>query len=93
MIDPQTQANKFIKNLGKDKTEGFEVLKASDPTIMRTLESSIQLGKWVLIENVGKELDPSLEPILQNELKKEGGNLVISIGEKMIQYHTQLKLN
>lgn len=91
MIDPQTQANKFIKNLGKDKTEGFEVLKASDPTIMRTLESSIQLGKWVLIENVGKELDPSLEPILQNELKKEGGNLVISIGEKMIQYHPKFK--
>lgn len=60
------------------------MLKASDPTIMRTLESSIQLGKWVMIENVGKELDPSLEPILQNELKKEGGNLVISIGDKQI---------
>jgi dynein heavy chain len=50
--------------MGRDKQEGFEVLKASDPTIMRTLESSIQLGKWVLIENIGKELDPSLEPIL-----------------------------
>ena len=31
---------------------------------MRTLEIAIQFGKWVLIENVGLSLDPSLEPIL-----------------------------
>lgn len=54
MIDPQTQANKFIKNMGKDRTEGFEVMKASDSTIMRTLEKAIQFGSWILIENVGK---------------------------------------
>ena len=32
---------------------------------MRTLELAIQFGKWVLLENVGQSLDPSLEPILQ----------------------------
>lgn len=31
---------------------------------MRTLELAIQFGKWVLLENVGQNLDPSLEPIL-----------------------------
>lgn len=31
---------------------------------MRTLEIAIQFGKQVLLENVGKDLDPSLEPIL-----------------------------
>jgi hypothetical protein len=40
--------------MGKDRTEGFEVMKASDSTIMRTLEKAIQFGSWVLIENVGK---------------------------------------
>ena len=40
--------------MGKDRTEGFEVMKASDTTIMRTLEKAIQFGSWVLIENVGK---------------------------------------
>ena len=31
---------------------------------MRTIELALQFGKWILLENVGEELDPSLEPIL-----------------------------
>ena len=36
----------------------------SDNNLMRVLENAIQNGKFVLVENVGKELDPSLDPIL-----------------------------
>jgi dynein heavy chain len=64
MIDPQNQANKFIKNMGKEHAEGIEVLKVNDPNLMRTMELAVQFGKWVLIENVGKDLDPSFDPIL-----------------------------
>ena len=32
--------------------------------MLKMLELAIQFGKWVLIENVGQELDPALEPIL-----------------------------
>lgn len=31
---------------------------------MRTIEHAIQFGKWILMENVGEELEPSLEPLL-----------------------------
>lgn len=41
MIDPQTQANKFIKNMGKDHQEGIEIVKANDPTIMKVMELSV----------------------------------------------------
>lgn len=55
MIDPQTQANKYIKNMGKEfHEEGIDVIKMSDINLMRTLEIAIQHGKWVLVENVGK---------------------------------------
>jgi len=67
MIDPQSQANKFIKNLAKDPEEaksGIDMSKYDDPTLLRNLELAIQFGKWFLIENVGEELDPALEPIL-----------------------------
>ena len=64
MIDPQSQANKYIKNRGREQTEGLDVMKQSDPNLMRTLELAIQFGKWVLLENVGVYLDPSLDPIL-----------------------------
>ena len=50
--------------MGKEYGE-YEVLKLSDPHMMRTLELAIQFGRWVLIENIGEDLDPSLEPVLQ----------------------------
>ena len=54
MIDPQTQANKFIKKMGT-QTEGvnLDVFKLSEGNLIRSLELAIQLGKWVLLENIG----------------------------------------
>lgn len=70
MIDPQNQANKFIKIFGKESAgdAGLEVYKMSDATLLRSLEMGIQYGKWILIENVGEELDPALEPILLKDV-------------------------
>ena len=81
MIDPQNQANKFIKNLAKEHPEGIDVVKMGE-SIMRTLELAVQYGKWVLLENVQKELDASLDPILAQEVVKTGGSDsgVIQIG-------------
>ncbi len=39
-------------------------MKVSDDKLMRNMETAIGFGKWVLIESVGRELDPALEPIL-----------------------------
>lgn len=59
MIDPQNQANKYIKNMGREThEEGIEVIKATDYTLMKALELAVQHVKLVLIESVGKELRP-----------------------------------
>ena len=42
MIDPQGQANKWIKNM--EKTNSLHVIKLSDPDYVRTLENCIQFG-------------------------------------------------
>jgi dynein heavy chain, axonemal len=64
MIDPQRQANKYIKNMGKQVETGIDICKLSDPNFLRTLELGIQFGKWILLENIGIDLDPALEPVL-----------------------------
>ncbi|XP_056241890.1 dynein axonemal heavy chain 12 [Seriola aureovittata] len=84
MIDPQGQANKWVKNSEKDNN--LSVIKLTDTDYMRTLENCIQFGTPLLLENVGEELDPSLEPLLLKQTFKQGGVDCIRLGESVIEY-------
>lgn len=42
--------------------------KLSDRDFLSTLENTISFGKPFLLENVGEELDPVLEPVLLKEV-------------------------
>lgn len=59
--------------------------------MLRNLELAIQFGNWVLLENIGEELDPALEPILLQQKIRQGSSWVIRIGEKTIQYNDSFK--
>lgn len=56
-----------------EKPNKLSVIKLSDPNYARTLENSIQFGTPVLLENVGEELDPLLEPLLLKQTFKQSG--------------------
>jgi dynein heavy chain len=55
---------------------------------MKMLERAVQNGKWFLIENIGEELDPSLEPILLKQVDKSGS---LRLGDKSIPYDKDFK--
>ena len=84
MIDPQGQANKWVRNL--ESENGLKVIKLSDPNFMRTTENAVQFGSPVLLENVGEEIDPSLEPLLQKATFKQGGVTCIRLGDNVVEY-------
>ena len=84
MIDPQGQANKWIKNM--ERENNVQVIKLTDGDYLRTLENAIQFGLPVLLENVKEELDPSLEPLLLKQLFKSGGVMCIKLGESIIEF-------
>eukprot|EP00961_Rhodomonas_salina_P034477 464346-Rhodomonas_salina.1 len=69
-VDPQFQANKWIKNLEKEQGIKIVDLKMSD--WMRQMENAIQFGNPVLIQDVGEDLDPALEPVLSKAVTKKG---------------------
>ncbi|BBN11637.1 hypothetical protein Mp_5g13570 [Marchantia polymorpha subsp. ruderalis] len=89
MIDPQGQANKWIKNMYRDI--GLDVIKLSEKDYLRTLENGVRFGRVVLLENVLEALDPALEPLLLQQTYKQGGQEVIKIGENIIPYHKDFK--
>eukprot|EP00736_Rhodelphis_marinus_P009962 Rmarinus@m.13206 len=83
-IDPQGQANKWIKNMEKDNH--LNIIKPMDTDFTRSLENAVQFGTPVLLENVGEELDPVLEPLLLKQTFKQGGVLVIKLGDATVEY-------
>jgi dynein heavy chain len=89
-IDPQGQANRFIRNLEKENM--MEIVKLTDETLVRTLENSIRFGRPLLIENVPEELDPILDPVLMKQIYKQSGADVIKIGDTVIPYHFDFRL-
>ncbi|XP_042197106.1 dynein axonemal heavy chain 3 [Callorhinchus milii] len=89
MIDPQGQANKWVKNM--EKTNRLGVIKLSDSNYVRILENSIQFGTPVLLENVGEELDAMLEPILLKQTFKHQGVECMRLGENIIEYSHDFK--
>ena len=98
MIDPQGQANKWVKNMNKEYRDadgetagGIDVIKLSEKDYLRTLANGIRFGRAVLLENVGETLDAALEPLLLKQTFKQGGSDVIKMGDDVIPYHPDFR--
>ncbi|KAK3916387.1 Dynein heavy chain 1, axonemal, partial [Frankliniella fusca] len=96
-IDPQGQANRWIRNTYKNAD--LTVLKLSDGHLMRSLETAIRYGFPTLLEHVGEELDPALDPVLTRatipapgQAPGSGAQLVLKLGDTLVPYNANFKL-
>ncbi|KAI8825055.1 dynein heavy chain and region D6 of dynein motor-domain-containing protein [Fimicolochytrium jonesii] len=90
MIDPQGQANKWVKNM--EKENNLQIIKLTDADYVRNLENAIQFGAPVLLENVKEELDPVLDSVLQKQTFKSGGATCIRLGDAVIEWSENFRL-
>jgi dynein heavy chain len=89
MIDPQGQANKWVRNMEKENK--LQVVKLTDGDYLRTIENAVQFGNPVLMENVAEELDPSIEPLLLKQVFKQEGMMCIRLGDSTVEYSDQFR--
>ena len=90
MIDPQQQANKWIKNM--EQKSGLRSIKLSEDNFLRNLEFGIRSGTPVLCEDIGNELDPALEPVLLKQVVKDDtGRLILRLGETDVDYEESFR--
>lgn len=59
--------------------QGLKVIDLQQSDYMRTLESAIQFGLPVVLQNVQEKLDPSLDPVLNKSLMRIGRDLLIQV--------------
>lgn len=70
-----------------EKQNRLGIIRLSQPDYTRVLENSIQFGLPVLLENIGEEIEPLLEPILLKQTFKQGGMMCIKVGDAIIEYN------
>jgi dynein heavy chain len=91
IIDPQMQANKWIKSFFKN--QDIKSYKITNKNLFNRLKDCISSGYPCLIENVEQVLDSALEPILQNITYKMGAAIMLALGnDKPIQFSPGFKL-
>ena len=85
IIDPQSQANIWIRNFWK--VGQLVICKMNDSELFMKIEQCIRFGKPFLIENVEEWLDPILDSVFQKDIYKKGFNLMIKLGDIEVQYN------
>lgn len=61
-IDPQQQANKWIKNM--EKNNSLLILKFGTNTFLRDMTGAVRNGRPCLVEDLEETTDPAIDPIL-----------------------------
>lgn len=74
-----------------EKENNLQIIKLSNPKFLQFIESGIRMGLPVLLENIEEQLDPSLEPVLQRNIFKQGGQKMIRLGDATIPYNDDFK--
>jgi dynein heavy chain 1 len=83
IVDPTGQATVFLQNEYKNRK--ITVTSFLDEAFLKNLESALRFGNPLLIQDV-ENLDPILNSVLNRELRRTGGRVLIRIGNQDIDF-------
>nr|XP_015207526.1 PREDICTED: dynein heavy chain 3, axonemal-like [Lepisosteus oculatus] len=90
LLDPEGQAGLWIKTMERDSQ--LQVCRAGERGYLRTLGNCIQFGTPVLLEGLGEELDPVLDPLMLKQTFQQAGVDYLILGETTLPYSPHFRL-
>jgi len=90
MVDPQGQANRWIKKREKHRIEinpNMCVTTLNNKALKDQIEFTMGEGLCMVIENVENEVDPMMDPVLEKAIIKKGKNMYINVSDQNMDYN------
>ncbi|XP_044760955.1 dynein axonemal heavy chain 8-like isoform X2 [Coccinella septempunctata] len=90
LIDPQSQGKSWIKN--KEKDNNLIVSSLNHKYFRNHIEDAVSLGYPMIIEDIGEELDPVLDAVLEKSYIKSGTSYKVKVGDKEVDVNMDFKV-
>lgn len=90
LIDPQTQGIKWLRQ--KEEANGLEVFQLNQKGWQRKVEQAITNGRVIIIENLGEDIDATMDPVLSRAIYRKGRNYYLRFGGEEVEYDNKFKL-
>ncbi|KAJ2856201.1 dynein heavy chain [Coemansia erecta] len=91
VIDPSGTAADFLQKQLAHEGRTLTVTSFLDAAFLKHLESALRFGNAILITDV-EHLDPILNPVLNRELRRTGGRVLIRLGAQDIDFSPAFRL-
>jgi len=92
MIDPQNQAQHWIRTREPILTQQNCIMTLNHPNLRDALKWPLQEGFPVLIESIENEVDPMIDPILEKQIIVKGRNKLIKLADQEMDYDDKFYL-
>eukprot|EP00620_Florenciella_sp_RCC1587_P013374 CAMPEP_0182558034 /NCGR_PEP_ID=MMETSP1324-20130603/1743_1 /TAXON_ID=236786 /ORGANISM="Florenciella sp., Strain RCC1587" /LENGTH=2560 /DNA_ID=CAMNT_0024770185 /DNA_START=8 /DNA_END=7690 /DNA_ORIENTATION=+ len=90
IIDPQMQGIKWLRK--REENNGLMVFQLTQKNWLRKLEAAITNGHTIIIENIGVDIDATLDPVLARSIYKKGRGFFLKLGGEEVEYDMGFKL-
>ncbi|KAJ2138918.1 dynein heavy chain, partial [Coemansia sp. RSA 788] len=91
IIDPSDTATQFLEQRALQQGRKLTVTSFLDSAFLKQLEAALRFGNPILIQDV-EHVDPILNPVLNRELRRTGGRVLIRLGTQDIDFSPSFAL-